>query len=95
MQLNKVGELKYLKQLGHFSLLFLLLSSTLVAGSFQDFKRTQQESFTKYVDERDAAFNSYLKSQWKEYTATKSKPLYEKEKPKTITPTLPDRKSVV
>ncbi|WP_295003412.1 hypothetical protein [Sulfurimonas sp.] len=91
MQLNKVGELKYSKQFGHFSLLFLLLSSLLVAGSFEDFKRAQQESFTKYVDERDAAFNSYLKSQWKEYSATKSKPLYEKEKPKSITPTLPKK----
>jgi len=91
VQLNKVGELKYSKQFGHFSLLFLLLSSLLVAGSFEDFKRAQQESFTKYVDERDAAFNSYLKSQWKEYSATKSKPLYEKEKPKSITPTLPKK----
>lgn len=91
MQLNKVGELKYSKQFGHFSLLFLLLSSQLVAGSFEDFKRAQQDSFTKYVDERDAAFNSYLKSQWKEYSATKSKPLYEKEKPKSITPTLPKK----
>ena len=91
MQLNKVGELKYSRQLGHFSLLFLLLSSQLVAGSFEDFKRVQQDSFTKYVDERDSAFNGYLKSQWKEYTATKSKPLYEKEKPKSITPTLPKK----
>ena len=91
MQLNKVGELKYSRRLGHFSLLFLLLSSSLVAGSFEDFKRVQQDSFKKYVDERDSAFNSYLKSQWKEYTAKKSEPLYEKEKPKSITPTLPKK----
>ncbi len=91
MRLNKVGELELSKQFGHFSLLFLLLGSTLFAGSFENFKRVQQESFTKYMDERDAAFNSYLKSQWKEYSAQKSKPLYEKEKPKSITPTLPKK----
>jgi len=88
VQINKVGGLKLSKRFGLFSLLLLLLTSTLVAGSFENFKRTQNSAFTKYRDEKDVAFNSYLKAQWQEYTAKESKPLYEKQKPKSITPTL-------
>ena len=88
MQTNKVGVLKQSRLFGLFSLIGLLLTSTLLAESFENFKRTQNNSFTKYRDEKDVAFNSYLKSQWQEYTAKESKPLYERQKPKSITPTL-------
>ena len=88
MQTNKDGGLKLYKQFGLFSLISLLLTSTLAAQSFEDFKRTQNNSFAKYRDEKDVAFNNYLKAQWQEYTAKESKPLYERQKPKSITPTL-------
>jgi len=88
VQTNKVGGLKRYKQFGLFSLLGLLLTSTLIAGSFEDFKRTQNNSFTKYRDKKDVAFSNYLKVQWQEYSAKESKPLYERQKPKSITPTL-------
>ena len=88
MQTNKDGGLRLYKQFGLFSLICLLLSSSLGAESFEDFKKSQNNSFSKYRDERDAAFNSYLKAQWEEYTAKESKPLYEKQKPKSITPSL-------
>lgn len=87
MQQNKVGEPKLFKRLGHFSLIAssLLLSSVLMAaGSFEDFKRTQAESFTKYKDEKDNAFNKHLKEQWEAYNVFKGTPLYEKPKPKSI-----------
>jgi hypothetical protein len=86
VQQNKVGEQKSCRLFGLFNLTLLLLSTTLFAQSFADFKRSQESSFAKYRDERDAAFNSYLKSQWDEYTAQAGKPFYEKEKPKNITP---------
>lgn len=88
VQTNKDGGLKPYKLFGLFSLISLLLTSTLVAQSFEDFKRTQNNSFAKYRDEKDVAFNNYLKSQWQEYTAKESKPLYERQKPKSVTPTL-------
>ena len=88
MQTNKVGGLKLFKQFGLFSLIFLLVSSALSAGNFEDFKRTQNSAFAKYRDEKDVAFNNYLKAPWQEYTAKESKPLYERQKPKSITPTL-------
>lgn len=86
MQQNKVGEVKLFRQLGHFSLALVLCISTLDAGSFADFKRSQSESFAKYQDERDSAFNNYLKEQFQAYKAQPEMPLYEKPKPKTITP---------
>ncbi len=95
MRQNKVGEPKSFKLFGHFSLAILLSVSSLNAGSFEDFKRTQAESFTKYKDERDNAFNNYLKAEFKAYKAYKSAALYEEPKPKTIPSTTPkDVKSV-
>ncbi|MEA2073845.1 MAG: hypothetical protein U9O86_09695 [Campylobacterota bacterium] len=88
MQTNKDGGLRLYKQFGLFSLICLLLTSPLFAESFEDFKKSQNSSFSKYRDERDAAFNSYLKAQWEEYTAKESKPLYEKQKPKSISPSV-------
>jgi len=88
VQLIKDGEQKWFKQFGHFSLVLFLSFSALYAGSFEDFKKKQDTSFSKYVDERDAAFNSYLKTQWQEYSARTSPSLYEREKPKSITPAL-------
>jgi len=88
VQINKVGGLKLSKRFGLFSLICLLVSSTLVAGNFENFKRTQNSAFSKYRDEKDVAFNNYLKAPWQEYIAKESKPLYERQKPKSITPTL-------
>ena len=86
MLLNKDGELKWFKLFGHFSLIFLFLSSFAWAESFKDFKRTQAKSFSTYKDANDAAFNNYLKEQFKEYKAQMGAPLYEIPKPKSITP---------
>ena len=88
MLLNKDGEQKWFKLFGHFSLIFLFLSSIAAAESFQDFKRTQAKSFATYKDKRDAAFNNYLKEQFQEYSAHIGVPLYETPKPKSITPAI-------
>jgi len=84
--LNKDGELKWFKLFGHFSLIFLFLSSALAAESFKDFKRTQSKSFSAFKDKKDAAFNNYLKEQFEEYNAYIEAPLYKVPKPKSITP---------
>jgi len=87
VQQNRDGEPKSFKVLGHFSLLIssLLLTLPLIgAGNFEDFKRTQAESFSKYKDERDNAFNIHLKAQWEAYNVYKGTPLYEKPKPKSL-----------
>ncbi|MEA3370705.1 MAG: hypothetical protein U9Q40_05140 [Campylobacterota bacterium] len=86
MQRNKDGELRWFKLFGHFSLLFLLLTSIVTAESFKDFKRVQTQAFSEYKDKRDKAFNNYLKEQFKEYKAQMEAPLYEVPKPKSITP---------
>ena len=86
MQRNKDGEQNWYKRFGRFSLALLLSNAVLAAQSFEDFKNSQTKSFSQYKDERDAEFSNYLKEQWKEYNAQMSKPLYEKEKPKNITP---------
>lgn len=84
MQQNRDGEQRLFRVFGRFSSIVLLSVLTLNAGSFEDFKRTQSESFKKYKDERDAAFNNYLKEQWKAYKEFAGQPLYEKPKPKVV-----------
>ena len=85
MQHNKVGELKLFKLFGHFSLLIsLLFITSLNAKSFEDFKRSESQSFKAYKDERDRAFNKYLLQHWKIYDVQNSTPLYEKSKPRDI-----------
>ncbi|WP_373072901.1 hypothetical protein [Sulfurimonas sp.] len=84
MQQNKDGVHKLFKQFGLFSLTLALSSSLLSAGSFEDFKRSQAESFKKYKDERDVAFNKFLKAQWKAYNAHKGVKVYEEPKPEKI-----------
>ena len=84
MRLNRDGEQRLFRVFGRFSSIVFLAAITLHAGSFEDFKRTQTESFKKYKDERDAAFNNYLKEQWKAYKEFAGQPLYEKPKPKIV-----------
>ena len=91
MQQNKDGVQSLYKQFGLFNLLLLLSVSSLSAGSFEDFKRTQNREFASYKDKRDAAFSNYLKAQWEEYNAKNSKPLYEKQKPKSTLKTVQKR----
>lgn len=88
MQQNKVGELNFYKQFGLCSLALLLTSvlTSLSAETFADFKRTQSASFKEYKDEKDKAFNRYLKSEWEAYKEQELQHLYEKPKPKTILP---------
>ena len=84
VQQNKVGERKLFKLFGLFSLVYLFLSTTLLSGSFEDFKKTQSSAFSEYRDKNDLAFSTYLKAEWQEYSAKESAPLYEKQKPKSI-----------
>ena len=56
----------------------------LSAGSFEDFKRSQAGDFKQYKDERDTAFNNYLKSKWKLYQEKQGISIYEEPKPKKI-----------
>jgi len=81
---NRVGEQKFYKLFGHFSLALLIGSSSVYAQSFEDFKRSQAESFHKFKDERDSAFSKYLKQQWKAYNVEFGKERYEKPKPTII-----------
>lgn len=91
MRQNKVGEPRSFRLFGHFSLAILVCLSSLSAGTFEDFKRSQAESFTKYKDERDNAFNNYLQEEFKAYKAYKSAALYEEPKPKHIPSATPKK----
>ena len=62
-----------------------------VWGSFENFKREQNESFAKYKDERDTAFGKFLKLEWEAYKAREPEYMYSKPKPKTITPSAPKK----
>ncbi|MEA3372245.1 MAG: hypothetical protein U9Q62_01015 [Campylobacterota bacterium] len=63
--------------------------TSLHAQSFEDFKRAQFKSYSKYKEERDQAFKNYLTKEWKAYQLSQGKKLYEKPKPKTIPKTIP------
>jgi hypothetical protein len=91
VQQNRDGEVKLFSRFGHFSLFLLVTTTLLFGGSFEEFKKSQTDSYKKFKDPRDNGFSSYLKSQWDEYQAYITKPLYEKPKPKVITP-LPRKK---
>ena len=89
MRQNKVGVQNSFRLFGHFNLLVLLLSTSLLGSTFSEFKRSQAASFSKYADERDTKFKSFLQEQWSEYNAQKGMPLYEEQKPKNIISTQP------
>ena len=86
MQRNKVGEQKFLKLFGHFSLVLLFSLSILNAKTFEDFKRSQTESFQEYKDERDSAFVKHLNQEWKAYLDDNEISQYEEKKPGLIIP---------
>jgi len=88
-QHNRVGCQRLFKLFGHFSIVLVFGTSSLVAGSFEDFKRSQVDAFTKYTDANDAKFKVFLEKQWKEFNVFQGKPLYEKPKPKKIAITQP------
>ena len=84
MQQNKDGEQLSWKLFGLFSIISFLSISILNAGSFEDFKRSQASNFKQYKDERDSAFNNYLKSEWKAYQEKQGISAYEEPKPKKL-----------
>jgi len=84
VQHNRDGEVNLYMRFGRFSSLLLFTVLTLHAGSFEDFKKSQNESFQKYKDERDEAFDNYLKEQWKAYKEYSGQTLYEKTKPNIL-----------
>lgn len=87
MQQNRDGEHQLSKQFGLFSLVILLVTS-LYSGTFEEFKRIQSESFSKYKDERDNAFNKYLKAEWQAYQVKQGRVIYEKPKPEKLPKTV-------
>lgn len=95
MQQNKAGEQKSYKQFGRFkeslfTILIFFSTVTLDAQqSFKEFQNSQNSSFATYVDDKDKAFNAHLKQQWEAFESYKTKPLYSKPKPVTITPLPP------
>jgi hypothetical protein len=95
VQQNKDGERRYYRLFGLSSLALITAFSQLNGGDFENFKRVQNAAFTKYKDANDNAFEAYLKQQWQEYSAFKSAPLYEKQKPKAIIPAHEEAPSLV
>lgn len=90
MRQSRGGEQKLFSLCGRFSLWLLLAFTPLYAEqSFKDFKKVQVESFKSYKDERDSAFEKYLKQEWKSFSVQKPTPLYEEPKPLEITPAAP------
>jgi len=84
VQQNKVGEPKLFKLFGHFSLALIIGATSVYGSSFEDFRKSQTEAFAQYKDERDNAFNSYLKQQWSAYKVYQGKKRYETPKPKKL-----------
>ena len=85
MQRNKDGEPKLFSLFGLFSLI-VLCTTLLNAESFSEFKSVEASTYKDYRDQNDAAFQSYLKKQWKAYKASISPSLYKEKKPKSIAP---------
>ncbi len=81
---NRGGEPKSFKQLGLFSALLLSVFVSSAWGSFEDFKRKQNETFVKYKEEQDSAFSKFLLQEWQAYKSKTPWKMYEKPKPKTI-----------
>ena len=86
MQQNRDGVVKLFSLFGRFSILLLFAAASGYAQSFADFKRVQSESFANFRDKKDSEFSNYIKRQWQEYEAQYTKPMYKKQKPKTIVP---------
>ena len=90
---NKAGEQNLYNLFGHFSLLLIIsvLSSTISAESFSEFKKSQTDLFNNYKNEHDKTFNKYLKSNWEGYSSKKPLSFYEAPKPVSILPTIEKR----
>ncbi len=84
MRQNKVGEQRWFSLFGHFNLLIILLSTSLCAQSFQDFKKVPIKTLTQTKDVKDINYVSYLKQQWEEYKSLDALKLYKKSKPSTV-----------
>lgn len=86
MRLNRVGGQKLYKLFGLFSTVLFLSTvfSILNAASFAEFKKSQADSFTQYLNIKDKEFNSYLQSNWEEYSSKQITSIYQNPKPNKI-----------
>jgi len=96
VQQNKVGEQKWFRLFGRFSIgclsiVYIFFSSSVYAQSFENFKRSEINAFQEYKDKKDTEFSHYLKIQWQEYTSQYSQALYRKKKPQAIPHTRPKK----
>jgi len=62
-------------------LLFCLLTLTLYAQSYEEFKQSQQQAFSSYKEARDKEFSEFLNKEWKSFKASQGALGYEKHKP--------------
>ena len=84
MRQNRHGERRFWRLFGRFSVVLFACSVMLHAETFNEFRKNQLQAYSKFKDERDKAFEKYLKTQWEAYKKFVSPALYEKPKPVTI-----------
>ncbi len=91
MQQNKVGEVKLFKVFGHFSILFFTFATSVHGVSFENFKRTQADSFQAFQNKDDDEFSKYLKSEWQAYGVEEPIKRYKGLKPRALPSTISTR----
>jgi len=84
VQQNKGGGLQLSKLFGLFSLSILFSTTYIYATTFEEFKRTQSDNYTKFKDENDNAFSKFLKEEWSAYKSVQGKVVYKVPKPDKI-----------
>ena len=67
-----------------YLLLFSFLSSFLLAQTYEEYLRSQEEAFSSYKDARDKEFSSFLNKEWKSYKESQGLSAYEEEKPRRM-----------
>jgi len=88
---NRVGGQKLFKLFGRYSLIFILFFFTLNAKTFENFKRSSADTYSKYKDKNDIKFSKSLKQQFKAYLISKDVKSYEESKPLSLSIAIANR----
>lgn len=74
-------------------LFMMIIASSVLAETYEEYLRSQEQAFNSFKEERDREFSAFLNKEWKAYKEAQSVKAYEEKKPK-VRPKAVDKKVI-
>lgn len=64
--------------------LVMIVASSVLAETYEEYRRSQEQAFNSFKEERDKEFSAFLNKEWKAYKEAQGIKAYEEKKPEVL-----------